>query len=77
MLRESRAMRSYKYQILNFIGLDEFDLWLVKGLVIEESMFLRKGAFLSAVVSSVLFLQHFSSGRSLVICTIETPSCGC
>lgn len=42
MLLESRATRSYKYQILNFIGLDEFDLWLVKGLVIEENMFLEK-----------------------------------
>lgn len=35
-----------------------FGVWLVGGLVIEENIFIQKGASLSAVVSSALFLQY-------------------
>lgn len=74
---ESRAIGKYKYKVLSFIGLSEFNVWFVRGLCVGENMFICKGASLSAVVFSALFLPHFSSGRSSVIRATETPSCGC
>lgn len=37
---ESRAIGSYKCKMLSFIGLGEFNVWLVRGLRVGENMFI-------------------------------------